>query len=52
MMVFISYRKLHVSAYSDHSGFDNFLAIKVTYNTHKSRGDVEISTSLSIACFC
>ena len=27
------------------SGFDNFLAIRVIYNVHIPRGDVEISTS-------
>ena len=29
------------------SGFDNFLAIRVIYNMHKPRGDVEISSSSS-----
>ena len=51
MMVFISNRKLHVSAYSDrHQVFDNFLAIRVIYNMHKPRGVDEISTSPRDLC--
>jgi len=45
MTVFISNGKLHVSAYNGHSsGFDNFLAIKVTYNMHKSCVDISTLT--------
>jgi len=34
------------------SGFDNFIAIRVTYNKHKPCGNVENSSSLSFACVC
>ena len=47
MVVFISNRKLHVSAYiGHHQVLTKFLAIRVIYNMHKPRGDVEISSSL------
>ena len=47
MMVFISNRKLHVSAYSDHHKvLTSFLAIRVIYKMHKTAClDVEISSS-------
>jgi len=49
MMVFIGDIKLYVSAYSGHH---QVLAIRVTCNMHKPRDDVEISSSLSLACVC
>ena len=53
MMVFINNRKLHVSVYSGHHKvFDNFFAVSVIYNTHKPCVDIDISSSLLIACVC
>ena len=50
MMVFISDRKLRVSAYIDHHQvLKTFLLLIFTYNTHKLRVDVEVSSSLSFA---
>jgi len=49
-MVFISNGKLHVSVCGGHHQvLTNFLAIRVMYNMHKPRGDVEISSSVSFA---
>jgi len=52
MMVFISNEKTTCfGLWRPSSGFDNFLVIRVIYNMHKPRDDVEISSSLSFACF-
>jgi len=46
MMVFISNRKLHVSAYNcHHQGLKTFFAISVIYNMNKRLVDVEICIS-------
>jgi len=49
MMVFISSRKLHVSAYSGHlQVLTSFLLRDFLYNMPKPRGDVEISSSFYV----
>jgi len=45
-MVFISKEKLHVSAYSGHLHFLTIFCQNSLYNMPKSRGDVEISSSI------
>jgi hypothetical protein len=50
MMVFISDGKTTCfGPKRPSSGFDNFLAIRVIYNMHKPRFDVQISSSLPFA---
>jgi len=41
-------KKLHISAYSGHTSFDNFLAERFLYNMLKPRGDVQISSSFYV----